>query len=212
MRIGLLHPGQMGASVGAAAKAAGTEVRWASKGRSRATRVRAEAAGFSDSGDLNSLLGASEVVLSVCPPHCAMGLAREVAEEGFTGLYVDANAVAPTTSRAIENMSSPSPADRKAIDLHPACVWRFQADHGLVVRCNWCSGREYPLTPVIHHLRRNQWSADDRRSMKGQQGRVVREGFGFLMGYEPRCLHRTPLAPADATTFQRLCPPHSTAG
>lgn len=104
MRLGLLHPGQMGASVGAAAQAAGTEVRWASKGRSRATRVRAEAAGFSDSGDLNSLLGASEVVLSVCPPHCAMGLAREVAEEGFTGLYVDANAVAPTTSRAIENM------------------------------------------------------------------------------------------------------------
>ena len=45
MRVGLLHPGQMGASVGAAAMAAGAEVLWASEGRSPATRERAESAG-----------------------------------------------------------------------------------------------------------------------------------------------------------------------
>ena len=104
MRVGLLHPGQMGVSVGAAAMAAGAEVLWASKGRSPATRERAESARFGDAGDLSALLGASEVVLSVCPPHSALDLAGSVAEVGFTGLYVDANAIAPETSRAIEKV------------------------------------------------------------------------------------------------------------
>jgi len=38
-------------------------------------------------------------VLSVCPPHGALALAREVAEARFRGVYVDANAVAPATAR-----------------------------------------------------------------------------------------------------------------
>ena len=104
MRVGLLHPGQMGVSVGAAAMAAGAEVLWASKGRSPSTRERAESARFGDAGDLSALLGASEVVLSVCPPHSALDLAGSVAKVGFTGLYVDANAIAPETSRAIEKV------------------------------------------------------------------------------------------------------------
>ena len=102
MQLGLLHPGEMGASVGAAARSAGAEVLWASEGRSRATRERAERAGFRDLGDLGALLGRSGVVLSVCPPHCAMDLAGEVTERGFGGLYVDANAIAPEMSRQIE--------------------------------------------------------------------------------------------------------------
>ncbi len=104
MRVGLLHPGEMGASVGAAARSAGAEVFWASEARSRATRERAESAGLRDAGDLRTLLGRSDAVLSVCPPHCAMDLAGEVAEAEFKGLYVDANAIAPATSREIEAM------------------------------------------------------------------------------------------------------------
>ena len=104
MQLGLLHPGEMGASVGAAARSAGAEVLWASEGRSRATRERAERAGFRDLDDLGALLGRSGVVLSVCPPHCAMDLAGEVTERGFGGLYVDANAIAPEMSRQIEAM------------------------------------------------------------------------------------------------------------
>ena len=47
-RIGILHPGQMGASVGAAALAAGAHVLWASRNRGAATRHRAAAAGLED--------------------------------------------------------------------------------------------------------------------------------------------------------------------
>ena len=104
MRVGLLHPGQMGVSVGAAAMAAGAEVLWASEGRSPATRERAESARFGDAGTLSALLDASEVVLSVCPPHSAVDLAESVAAAGFTGVYVDANAIAPQTSRTVERV------------------------------------------------------------------------------------------------------------
>ena len=99
--IGLLHPGEMGASVGAAGRAGGARVLWASQGRGDDTRRRAAAAGLEDAGTVTALVGASDVVLAVCPPHAALDVARAVAGHGFRGLYVDGNAVAPTTSREI---------------------------------------------------------------------------------------------------------------
>jgi len=99
--IGLLHPGEMGGAVGAAARAAGARVLWTSDGRSAATRARAVAAGLEDGGPLAALVRASEVILSVCPPDAAAKVARAVAAHGFAGTYVDANAVAPATAREV---------------------------------------------------------------------------------------------------------------
>src|SRR2546421_8577827 len=99
--IGLLHPGEMGASVGRAARANGHRVLWASEGRGPDTAARAAGAGLEDAGTLRALGSASDVVLSVCPPHAAGDVARGVAAAGFRGLYVDGNAVAPATARAL---------------------------------------------------------------------------------------------------------------
>jgi 3-hydroxyisobutyrate dehydrogenase-like beta-hydroxyacid dehydrogenase len=99
--IGLLHPGEMGAAVGAAARAGGARVLWASAGRGGDTRRRAEAAGLEDAGSLEALVRASAIILSVCPPEAALATARAVAGHGFAGLYVDANAVSPATAREI---------------------------------------------------------------------------------------------------------------
>jgi 3-hydroxyisobutyrate dehydrogenase-like beta-hydroxyacid dehydrogenase len=99
--IGLLHPGEMGASVGASGRASGQRVLWASQGRGADTARRAAAAGLEDAGTVAALVGASDVVLSVCPPHAALDVARSVAGHRFRGLYVDGNAVSPATSRAI---------------------------------------------------------------------------------------------------------------
>jgi 3-hydroxyisobutyrate dehydrogenase-like beta-hydroxyacid dehydrogenase len=99
--VGVLHPGDMGGVVGACAKAAGQRVLWASAGRSAGTRERAAAAGLEDVGTVAALLAASDVVLSICPPHAAVDLAREVAAQRFAGLYVDGNAVAPATAREV---------------------------------------------------------------------------------------------------------------
>jgi 3-hydroxyisobutyrate dehydrogenase-like beta-hydroxyacid dehydrogenase len=99
--IGLLHPGDMGGVVGACARTAGQRVLWASAGRSAGTRQRAAAAGLEDAGTVAALVAASDVVLSICPPHAALDLAREVAALRFAGLFVDGNAVAPATAREI---------------------------------------------------------------------------------------------------------------
>jgi 3-hydroxyisobutyrate dehydrogenase-like beta-hydroxyacid dehydrogenase len=99
--VAILHPGEMGAAIGACARARGARVVWASEGRTPATRDRAGAAGLFDVGSLDETLGAADIVLSVCPPHGALDLARAVAARSFTGLYVDANAVSPATTREI---------------------------------------------------------------------------------------------------------------
>jgi len=61
--------------------------------------MRAHEAELEDVRSPGELLAGSDVVLCVCPPHAA----RDVADSagGFNGLYVDANAVAPATARAI---------------------------------------------------------------------------------------------------------------
>jgi 3-hydroxyisobutyrate dehydrogenase-like beta-hydroxyacid dehydrogenase len=100
--IGLVHPGEMGASVGASARANGSRVLWVSEGRGADTRRRAHAAGLEDAGTLRALVTASDVVLSVCPPHAARDLARQVAGHGFRGVYVDGNAISPATAREID--------------------------------------------------------------------------------------------------------------
>ena len=99
--IGLLHPGDMGSVVGACAVAGGSRVLWASEGRSAGTRDRAAAAGLEDAARLAAVVAGSDVVVSVCPPHAALDLARAVAALRFSGLFVDANAVSPSTAREI---------------------------------------------------------------------------------------------------------------
>jgi 3-hydroxyisobutyrate dehydrogenase-like beta-hydroxyacid dehydrogenase len=99
--VGLLHPGEMGASSGAALRRAGVQVLWVSAGRGPATRRRAQAADLIDAGTLPALVERSDLVVSVCPPHTAIQVAGTVAALGFGGTYLDANAVAPTTARAL---------------------------------------------------------------------------------------------------------------
>jgi 3-hydroxyisobutyrate dehydrogenase-like beta-hydroxyacid dehydrogenase len=104
MTIGLLHPGEMGSVVGAAARERGGRVLWSATGRGASTRSRAVAAGLEDAGGLAALVAASDVILSVCPPHAAVEVARQVADLGFAGIFVDANAVSPATAREVGSL------------------------------------------------------------------------------------------------------------
>lgn len=99
--ITILHPGDMGVSVARAAREAGHRVLWVGAGRSADTATRAGDAGLENAGSLASALRESSLVLSVCPPHAVKDIAHAVAAAGFTGLYVDANAVSPATTRAV---------------------------------------------------------------------------------------------------------------
>jgi 3-hydroxyisobutyrate dehydrogenase-like beta-hydroxyacid dehydrogenase len=95
--VGLVHPGEMGASVGRVLQQNGHDVIWASDGRSGATRGRART--FRDAGTLSELAREAAVILSICPPHGALDVARSLG--GFGGLYVDANAISPMRAREV---------------------------------------------------------------------------------------------------------------
>lgn len=99
--IALLHPGNMGVTIGAAAATSGARVLWASSERSPTTQKRAKEAGLIEVPNLGDAVRQSDVVLSVCPPHAAMAVAHAVMVEKFHGIYVDANAVSRATAEEI---------------------------------------------------------------------------------------------------------------
>jgi 3-hydroxyisobutyrate dehydrogenase-like beta-hydroxyacid dehydrogenase len=98
--VGLLHPGEMGAAVGGCLVSVGHEVLWDPAGRSRATTGRALAAELTGV-KFDRLIAKSSVIFSICPPHAATDIARQVAEAGYAGLYVDANAISVATAEQV---------------------------------------------------------------------------------------------------------------
>ncbi len=91
--LAVIHPGAMGAAVAACLVGRGHEVGWLRTGRSEPTLQRAAQAGLTPFDDLAELLHHTDIVFSICPPHGALEVARELA--GFRGIVVDANAISP---------------------------------------------------------------------------------------------------------------------
>lgn len=110
-KLGILHPGQMGISVAASAQNSGCEVYWASTDRSDQTRERAAEHGLKDAQTLENLCQTCEVIVSVCPPHAAEELARQVLATDFQGIYMDANAIAPQRSIHLGQMMADADID-----------------------------------------------------------------------------------------------------
>ena len=104
-KIGLMSPGDMGQALAIQLKDEGFAVATALEHRSERTRALALAAGLSDVGTLMRLVEECDAVLSVINPGAALDFAREVAEairaSGRPILFVDCNAIAPETARAI---------------------------------------------------------------------------------------------------------------
>jgi len=88
----------MGAAVGALLVERGHDVLWRPQGRSEATARRARDAGLHASECFDDV----QVVLSICPPHAALEVARSLV--GSSALVIDANAVSPATARAIGSL------------------------------------------------------------------------------------------------------------
>lgn len=140
MKIALLHPGAMGASLGAALVAAGHEVCWLAEGRSPATRERALAAGMTAAATLQELVVPSDAVISVCPPHAAVDVATAVAGNGYRGPYLDANAIAPATARALAEVVGPAFIDGGIIGppaQHPGTTRLYVSGDGAAQVQGW---------------------------------------------------------------------------
>ena len=103
-RIGLISPGAMGASVGAAAVTGGARVFWAGADRGSASHERAARAGLVDCGSMASLVARVDLLLSICPPHDAESIAEQVAATGYSGLFADCNAISPERTRRLATL------------------------------------------------------------------------------------------------------------
>ncbi len=101
--IGIVSAGAMGSALGRAWKAAGAEVVTATSGRSERTRRLAH--GLTLLPDLEAVVEASDVVVSICPPaaaHDVLGTILEAAAtSGGRPIVADFNAVSPTTVEAL---------------------------------------------------------------------------------------------------------------
>lgn len=95
----------MGHAVAAVLRGEGIHVLTCLEGRSARTRALAADAGLEDVPSLEALIAAADTVLCILVPSAALDVARSVASaiRATAGdvLYVDCNAVAPRTARAI---------------------------------------------------------------------------------------------------------------
>ena len=103
--IAILSPGEMGHAIGRVLVHHGLRVLTSLEGRSERTRELTRAAGIEDAGDLDRAVAAADLVLSVMPSAAAPAAARAVAER-LAGrerplTFVECNALAPQTARAI---------------------------------------------------------------------------------------------------------------
>ena len=105
MNVGLLSPGEMGSAVASTLREYGATVRTCLEGRSARTRSLAARDRLEVSPTLADLVLASDLILSIVPPASALEVARGVAAAlratGARPIYVDCNAVAPSTVRAV---------------------------------------------------------------------------------------------------------------
>lgn len=107
-RIGLIGAGEMGSGIGGLLVANGVEVRTSLHGRTAASAERIRRAGVTVVDDMGDIARTCAIVLSIVPPDRAILVAQEFAAAYRGGtertLYVDCNAIAPATARAIDGI------------------------------------------------------------------------------------------------------------
>ena len=105
MRVAVVATGEMGGGIAARLRTRGARVVTSLAGRSAESRLRATRAGIEVVDDDDALIEAADIFLSIVPPARAAAVAQRFAPAlaRATGkvVYVDCNAVAPETVRAI---------------------------------------------------------------------------------------------------------------
>jgi len=124
--IAVLMPGDMGHATGRVLAGHGVDVVTCLKGRGPRTRGLAEAAGLRGLGSLDAVASEAALILSILPPAAALGQAKDVAaamtSTGKKPVYVDCNAVSPSTARDIADVIADAGApfiDAGIIGLKP---------------------------------------------------------------------------------------------
>ena len=108
--VGVLSTGDMGHSVGRVLREGGFDVVTCLTGRSERTRQLAGEAGIRDIPEMDDLVREVELILAILVPDQTIPLARQVAASikrtGTQPAYADCNAIAPNTSKQIDEIIS----------------------------------------------------------------------------------------------------------
>jgi 3-hydroxyisobutyrate dehydrogenase-like beta-hydroxyacid dehydrogenase len=99
--IGFLHPGNMGISIAASAQNSGHLAYWVSDRRGEDTVRRASKYTLLETESIQQLAEKCAIIISVCPPHAASEVAKQVLSTSFKGIFVDANAISPQRTKEI---------------------------------------------------------------------------------------------------------------
>lgn len=91
VKVGIVHPGKMGATLAYALKKSGHQVYWASEGRSELTKTRAQEFDLVDLGSISALLSECDVVFSIVNGGWCTEFAALAANAEYQGIFVDAN-------------------------------------------------------------------------------------------------------------------------
>ena len=176
--IGVMSPGDMGQAVAQQLKNGGFSVCTALDKRSARSKALARDAGLTDTGSLAKLVDTCDVILSIMNPGSALDFAGEVAQALATTqrrpLFVDCNAIAPTTLAAINAKITAAGgrcADASIIGPPPrgnAKIWLY------------ASGAEAPSSPAGILAKNNITRARvDIRANIGPRGHEKGEADGY---------------------------------
>ena len=108
VRVAVIGAGEMGAAVGRRLRECGATVMTSLKGRSAASIERVKGAGIKVLDHDNLLVRDADFVLSIVPPGVAVEVAQRLLEPilraGAKAIFVECNAIAPSTTRRIEEI------------------------------------------------------------------------------------------------------------
>jgi 3-hydroxyisobutyrate dehydrogenase-like beta-hydroxyacid dehydrogenase len=110
--IAILSPGDMGSGLGRLLRSQSFRVVTTLQGRSKRSQELARAAGIDDVGSDNEVLSSADIIISVLVPSSATATAERIASASKkidagrlrTKYYIDANAVAPKTTRKMSEL------------------------------------------------------------------------------------------------------------
>jgi putative dehydrogenase len=108
VRVGVIGAGEMGAAVARRLHENGAKVRISLQGRSAASVARVRRGGLEGTDDDDLLAADADFIMSIVPPGVAIEVARRFREPLLRAnakpLFVECNAIAPATTRRIEEI------------------------------------------------------------------------------------------------------------
>ncbi len=223
--IAVLMPGDMGHAIGKVLVNNGYDAITCLNGRSKRTKLLAEGAGFKDLGSLDAVVETASIILSILPPKVAINQAelivKSMQKTGAKPIFVDCNAISPTTVIRIANIVEAAGAqfiDVGIIGLKPDGVgpgprfyvsgvdtWAMEALDGIGIQVKSIGsqvGRASALKMCYAGLTKGTWSLHAAVLMAAEKHGLAVELKDEFQYSQPQALSamevRTPRLPADS--------------